>query len=158
MILYLDTSALVKVFVDEPGRAEVAEAVGRSSAIATAMVSYAEARATFARLLREERLTAREHSDVVEQLDMRWRSYERPPVTNELVGAAGDLAERLALRGYDAVQLASAAACYTRRDRNDLNDVPRAVRFMAFDGDLNTAARNVLPLYDADENLTEDSL
>lgn len=154
MILYLDTSALVKVFVDEPGRAEVVEAVGRGSAIATAMVSYAEARATFARLLREERLTAREHSDVVEQLDVRWRSYKRPPVTNELVGAAGELAERFSLRGYDAVQLASAAACHARRGRDDL---PRAVRFMAFDGDLNEAASNVLPLYDADEDLTEDS-
>jgi hypothetical protein len=49
----------VKVFVNESGRTEVAEAAWRSSAIVTAIVSYAEARATFARLLGEERLTAR---------------------------------------------------------------------------------------------------
>jgi uncharacterized protein with PIN domain len=62
LILYLDTSALVKVFVDEEGRKLVVNAVEESSRIATAMVSYAEARATFARLLREEKLTEEEHS------------------------------------------------------------------------------------------------
>lgn len=153
MILYLDTSALVKVFVDEPGRAEVAEALGRSSRVATAMVSYAEARATFARLLREGLVSSEEHSGIVTGLDGRWRSYERPPVTNALIGSAGNLAERFSLRGYDSVQLASAVACHERRDRDD---TPREVRFMSFDGNLNKAASHVLPLYDADEEHQEE--
>lgn len=139
----------MKVFVDEPGRAEVGRALGRSSAVASAMVSYAEARATFARLLREGRLTEEEHSGVVRALDARWMSYERPPLTDELVRVAGELAFRHALRGYDAVQLASAVACRARREAHGSS---HEVRFMSFDSGLNQAATNVVRLYDAGED------
>jgi hypothetical protein len=57
LILYLDISALIKVFVNEAGHELVVRAVKESSKISTSMISYAEARATFARLLRKERLT-----------------------------------------------------------------------------------------------------
>lgn len=122
------------------------EAVRRSTGIATAMVSYAEARATFARLLREEGLTAGEHSGVVAALNGRWRTYERPAVTDDLVGLAGEFAERYGLRGYDAVQLASAAVCRARHE--DL-------RFLSFDDALDKAATEVVRLYDKDEGSRE---
>lgn len=138
MIVYLDTSALVKVFVDEAGRQTVRRALEECSAVATAMVSYAEARATFARLLREQSLTPAEHAGIVEALDGYWRGYHRPAVTDNLVGLAGRLANEHALRGYDAVQLASAIVCDTGRE--DL-------RFLAFDERLNDAARDRLRLY-----------
>ncbi len=148
MILYLDTSALVKVFVDEEGRKLVVNAVEESSRIATAMVSYAEARATFARLLREEKLTEEEHSGVVEALDIRWPTYERPAVTDSLVRLAGDLAQSYALRGYDAVQLASAFVC--RAGHRDL-------RFLSFDGHLNDAAMQVVHVYQPAKEASEET-
>jgi len=40
--------------------------------------------------------------------DRDWRRYVRIPVTSRLVRLAGELAERHALKGYDAVHLASA--------------------------------------------------
>lgn len=141
MILYLDTSALVKVYVREPGRETVAHAVRESTRIATAMVSYAEARAAFARLLREGSLTGEEHAGVVGALDWRWRTYEKPAVTENLVRLAGDLAQRYALRGYDAVQLASAVVCGGQS--TDL-------RFLAFDDRLNAAGR-LVKVYEARE-------
>lgn len=140
MILYLDTSALIKIYVREPGREVVEVAVEGSSRIATAMVSYAEARATFARLLREESLTEEEHARVVEALNNRWRTYEKPSVTENLVRLAGDFAQRFALRGYDSIQLASAFVSHGRHA--DLS-------FLAFDNDLNDAARQVVRLYSA---------
>lgn len=140
MILYLDTSALIKVYVREPGREVVKEAVEGSSKIATAMVSYAEARATFARLLREEGLTEEEHANVVGALNERWRTYEKPSVTESVVRLAGDFAQRYALRGYDSIQLASAFVCHGRY---------RDLRFLAFDDDLNGAAGQVVRLYSA---------
>lgn len=138
MILYLDTSALVKIYVREPGREVVAEAVKESSKIATAVVSYAEARAAFARLSREESLTEGEHANVVEALNERWRTYEKPSVTENLVRLAGDFAQRYALRGYDSIQLASAFVCHGR---------DQDLRFLAFDDYLNEAAGQMVRLY-----------
>ena len=102
------------------------------------MVSYAEARATLARLLREESLTEEEHDGVVEALNERWRTYEKPAVTENLLRLAGDFAQRYALRGYDAVQLASAFVCH---------DGQRDVRFLSFDDKLNEAAKQVMFVY-----------
>ena len=53
MILYLDTSALVKLYVRERGSAQVRAHVNNADVIATSVVAYAEARAAFARLRRE---------------------------------------------------------------------------------------------------------
>ena len=45
MILYLDTSALVKLYVEEAGTVSVVARIGEAEAVATARVTYAEARA-----------------------------------------------------------------------------------------------------------------
>jgi len=58
MMLYLDTSALVKLYVDEPMSRDLAIAVDEAEAIATSLLAYAEARAAFARARREARLSA----------------------------------------------------------------------------------------------------
>ena len=117
------------------------------------MVSYAEARATFARLLREERLTEEEHSGVVEALDSRWPTYERPIVTEDLARLAGDFAQSdfaqsYALRGYDSVQLASAFVCRSRH---------QDLRFLSFDDHLNDAAMRVVQVYQPAEEGNQES-
>ena len=125
------------MYVREAGREIVEQAVGESDQIATAMISYAELRATFARLLREQSLTAEEHDNVVDALNARWRTYQKPAVTEGLLRLAGDCALRFGLRGYDSVQLASALACEERAE----------LRFLAFDNGLNAAAGQVMTLY-----------
>lgn len=97
-----------------------------------------EGRATFARLLREESLGEKEHDGIIEALDERWLTYEKPEVTERLLRLAGDFAQRYALRGYDAFQLASAFACH---------DGNRNVRFLSFDDKLNEAAKRVISVY-----------
>ena len=47
--LYLDTSALVKLYVEEEGRETVFEAVEGADRVATSTVAYAESRAAFDR-------------------------------------------------------------------------------------------------------------
>lgn len=102
------------------------------------MISYVEARATFARLLREESIDEKAHDGIIEALDERWRTYEKPEVTESLIRLAGDFAQRYALRGYDAVQLASAFACRSGNHN---------VRFLSFDDKLNEAAKQVMSVY-----------
>ena len=56
MILYLDASALVKRYVDEPGSPDVREAIARAEVAGTALISRAEVAAALARAVL--RLTA----------------------------------------------------------------------------------------------------
>ena len=68
MVIYLDTSALLKLYVEEEGRALVEEAIA-SSDIVTSTVTYAEARAGLARRLREDDFSDRAYRRVVSALD-----------------------------------------------------------------------------------------
>jgi predicted nucleic acid-binding protein len=132
LILYLDTSALVKLYVQEDGTGETLVLVERSSAVYTVRVSYAEARAAFARQRREGGLTSREHGAVVRRLDAEWNRYGVVEISDSLVRRAGALCDRRALRAYDGLQLAAAL---------ELRDAGAPVEFACFDGRLIGAAR-----------------
>lgn len=108
MILYLDTSALVKLYVRERGSAQVRTRVNKVDVVATSVVAYAEARAAFARLRREHPASGRRHRERVAQLDRDWDRYALVELTSAVVRSAGDLAEQHDLRGFDAIHLASA--------------------------------------------------
>ena len=108
MILYLDTSALVKLYVEEPGREAVLRLLEAAIGSATVRVAYVEARAAFARRRREGGFDARDLRRLVDLLDGDWGAYTLVEITEPLVRRAGLLAERHGLRGYDAVHLAAA--------------------------------------------------
>jgi predicted nucleic acid-binding protein len=131
VILYLDASALVKLYVEEPDSEAVATVLERAEAVATVRVTYAEARAAFARHRREGGLKAPALRRVVSQLDGEWGTYNVVEVSEPVVRRAGALAERHALRGYDAVQLAAAL---------DLRDAGADLEFACFDDRLARAA------------------
>jgi predicted nucleic acid-binding protein len=125
VIVYLDTSALVKLYAEEEESGElVRQAVDEAERIATSTVAYAEARAGLARKEREGVFTKAGHRGAVEDLDNDWPTYARLIVSDTLSRRAGELAERHALRGYDSVHLASALRFAERFE--DL-------RFLAFD-------------------------
>lgn len=132
-MIYLDTSALLKLYVREEGRELVREAIGAAEGAATSTVAYAEARAGLARRLREDDFTDEEHRRIVERLSDEWRRYARLAVSNLLAYRAGFLAERHGLRGFDAIHLASAVQFSENTDDS--------LEFLAFDGRLNDAAR-----------------
>jgi uncharacterized protein len=132
VILYLDTSALVKLYIEELGSTAVAKAVERAAAVVTARISYAEARAAFARHARAGGLTPSELRRVVRQFDEEWGQYSLVEVTDAVVRRAGGFAERHKLRGYHAVQLAAAV---------DVRLAGGDVEFSSFNAALNQAAR-----------------
>jgi len=136
MTLYLDTSSLVKLYVAETGADAVRELVAQAAVVATSVIAYAEARSAFARLRRERSLTPSAFASLKRALDNDWSSYLTLDVTGVVSRAAGDLAERYGLRGYDSVPLASfieVARCAG----------PGEARFSSFDDRLNQAARSV---------------
>ena len=125
MILYLDTSALVKLYVSELHTGDVRNWVRDAEAVATSVVSYAEARAAFARARREGSSTDAEHRRRVSQFNRDWVELLRIELTALVARNAGELAELHAIRGFDAIHLASALWL---RDRAD-----EAFLFAAFD-------------------------
>ena len=60
MIVYFDTSALIKLYVDELGAKSAREAAVAAELIATSMLTYAEMRSAFARKRRFGEITGRE--------------------------------------------------------------------------------------------------
>ena len=118
--------------MDEAGRDVVLAGVQRAEAVATAQISYVEARAAFARHERERSITRASLRAIVRELEADWAAYNLVEVTHRLVHQAGALAERHALRAYDAVHLAAAL---------ELRDEAADVEFAVFDDRLATAAR-----------------
>ena len=108
MIVYLDTSSLVKLYVEEEGSAAIADLVKSSNLTATSLVAYAEARAAFARRFREKAFITDEYKKLNAAFDDDWEHYLKVAVTHKLVRLAGDLAEKHGLRGFDAIHLAAA--------------------------------------------------
>ncbi len=114
MRLYLDTSALVKLYVDEEGSSVVRNVVDQAGLIATSAIAYVEARAAFVRRRHEGGLSAGEYRRIIRDLDGDWARYLVVEVTDSLIRESARLAEAHRLRAYDAVHLASAAAVHGR--------------------------------------------
>ena len=108
MIAYVDTSALLKLLLEEDGSA-VAEAVwDLADARVAAGLAVVEARAALAAAERGRRISAADHAAVKVGLLGLADELHLVDVTGELLGDAAQLAEDQALRGYDAVHLAAA--------------------------------------------------
>ena len=74
------------------------------------MALLAEARAGLACAQRTGRSTVERYSAALEQLESLWRDLDVIDVIEPLARRAGELADLCALRGYDAIHLASAEA------------------------------------------------
>jgi predicted nucleic acid-binding protein len=132
MTLYLDTSSIIKLYIDEPGSDEVRQDLSEASVGATSLVTYAEARATFARLRRLGSLTMGAFRLARRDFDADWSRWVIVPLTETLCRTAGDLAERYGLRGFDSIHLAT----FLHLVSSD----PSEVRFSTFDRQLGLAA------------------
>ena len=110
MIVYLDASAVVKRYVAERESNQVVELTTHADIVATSVVSRAEVAAALARAARLGTLGREAAHQAQRRFSREWPDFARVPVTEALVARAETLAWEFALRGYDAVQLASALA------------------------------------------------
>ena len=134
MILYLDTSSLVKLYVEERGSADVSSLVEQAEIVAASVVAYPEARAAFARRKRERSLTMAGWRRAKSAFEADWPCVLALDVSGPLARSAGELAERHRLRGFDALHLASYFAIAREFPEED-------VRFSSADRTLERAAR-----------------
>jgi uncharacterized protein len=137
MILYLDTSSLVKLYLEETGSDDVRLLVEQADVVAGSVVAYPEARAALARRRREQSMSLVDHRRTVAALDADWPGVLALEVSGSLARNAGELAERHRLRGFDAIHLASYLSLV--REFPD-----EGVRFSSADRALERAARLAL--------------
>ena len=131
-MLYLDTSALVKKYFDEPRSAEVRDCVSSHTPVATSVITRMESAAAFAKAVRLGTLTEGVAKAGHQLFVREWKSYIRIRVTESLVARADGLAWTFALRGYDAMHLAAALEWHDR--------IGSAITLATFDQDLWRAA------------------
>jgi predicted nucleic acid-binding protein len=132
LILYLDTSALVKLYVREQGSTALRTHAAKAGALATSVVAYAEARAAFARLKQTGLSSDARHRQRVQQLEPDWEALLRVELAPDVLRSAGDLAEIYGLRGFASIHLASALWLKARASES--------VDFAVFDQRLGAAA------------------
>ena len=108
MILYLDTSALVKRYFHEPYSEDVLSRWQEAEEIATSSVAYAESLASFYRKKRETELEDALLEQIVRNLRSDWHSFIRIQVNEELNEYIDKAIEAHPIRGFDAIHLASA--------------------------------------------------
>ncbi|MCP9777266.1 type II toxin-antitoxin system VapC family toxin [Cyanobium sp. T1G-Tous] len=133
MILFCDTSALLKLFIDEQGSETMIEASSSSEGIAVCRITWAESMAAFAQRTRFKGANQLGLDQARSMFERAWPDFVIADVTQPLVEKAGIYAEAFALRGYDSVQLAAAHNLHQQLD------LP--MTFACFDRRLNQAAQ-----------------
>ena len=108
MILYLDTSALVGLYVAEDVSPRVRRACHQAETVATSMLAWPEALAAFSRKHREGDLTERQHDRVLAAFRGDWATWIRLPLDRRLLPETARVLRHHRLTGADAVHLATA--------------------------------------------------
>ena len=109
MNVFLDSSALAKRYVEEPGSERVEELLSSASSLGVSVICLAEVVSALCRRQREKRLSSRQYRDAKQALfeDIEDSSIIR--VTDQVVARAVEILERWPLRSSDSLHVASAA-------------------------------------------------
>lgn len=109
-IVYFDSSAFVKLFVDEQGSDVAAELWDRCDTPISSRLAYPEVRASIAAARRNHRLTEADERLAIDAWEQYWAAVRVVELTADVGAHAGALAGDHGLRGADAVHIASALA------------------------------------------------
>lgn len=133
MIVYADTSALAKLVIDEDGTTEMRSVRATAETIFSAAIAYVELRAAAGAALRTSRILPTQREALVGSVEELWDAVSPVPINEPLLRKAGELAEQMRLRAYDAVHL---AALQSSGSAND-------VAFACWDVDLRRAGQSL---------------
>lgn len=110
MLLYVDTSALIPLIVDEPSSPLCRDVWRRAATRCSSILIRVEAAAALAQAHRMGRLTTDELSSGLRAAATLLRGMYLISVTADVATVAADIAVAHGLRGYDAVHAATAAS------------------------------------------------
>ncbi len=108
MMLYIDSSALVKKYVQEPGSDSASKLLAQSGMTVTSKLAYPEILAGLNRKRRERGITEKDYRDALSDFESDWLALLIIEFQNELLPLIKQLTTKYALKGADSVHLASA--------------------------------------------------
>ena len=132
MILFCDTSALMKLFVEEQHSDAVCSASKAAGLIMVSQLTWVEICAALGLKQRTRQIDAPQAAKALQELRVEWVRYNKLAVDQSLISTAGELALAFGLRAYDSVQLASAQRTHSQTGNN--------LVFACFDKQLSAAA------------------
>ena len=130
MILYLDTSSLVKLYVMEENSDLVRKWASEAEIVATCRVAYPETMSAISRRFKQGDFTEQQYRSLIAKFSSEWERFASVDF-DEL--NAGRLVNRYGLRGFDAVHLSAAIMLMV-----NYKDI--LLSFSSFDEKLNSAA------------------
>lgn len=108
MMLFFDTSAFIKRYIDESGSAEIQNLCEQADDIGISMLLPVEAISTFARLKREKRVSLKQYGILKEELLADMRDITIIPLTPQIIKSAINSLENSPLKALDALQIGCA--------------------------------------------------
>lgn len=105
MVIYLDTSALIKRYVDEPGSEELEHLIGQAKEILISRITVFEIYAILSRLFHTRQITYQEYQDSKRDFQMTLRDYhitEFESITNQIIS---EFFDDIYLKTLDMLQL-----------------------------------------------------
>lgn len=136
---FLDSSAIVKRYVNETGTVFVdgLVEVSKGNTVFIALITKVEVSSAFARRKKGKTLSAVDAAASLASFKIDLKDiYYAVDITADHIASAADLATKHALRGYDAVQLATALAA----NYEVIGNGGTSLVFVSADRELNTAA------------------
>lgn len=136
MITYLDTSALIKLYISEQYSSSLRMLVKeQTQIIGVSVIAKPEFSASIARGLRTGLIWKNVATTVLDRFRNEWHNLRLLTVTNQIIDTADSLAWNYNMRGFDAIHLATAL------DWQKALDIP--ITFITFDKQLWQAAQRV---------------
>lgn len=145
MIFYYDTSALVKLYIEEALSEQMRAAAKYVTASIVCELTWVEMCSAIGRRNKTGETSPSDAHTAMMKLGSNWPNYRQVHITPMLLQLAGQYSQTLGLRAYDSVQLACAKNTHLALAGN--------LTFCCFDKDLNNAAKvlgmKVLDLWQA---------
>lgn len=113
---FVDTSALVKLYRNEPQSPAVQACIGQNDVLVLSGIAYLEFQSAFFGLVRQQAISQTNASQRIALLTQDLKNFEIIPLLQSLVSSAEVLVDRFGisegLRPADALQLACALAAH----------------------------------------------
>ena len=132
MILYCDSSALVKKYLTEIESERVIHEISRAQYILLSVIGYAEVHSAFSRKRAANELSKSLYEKIIRVFEDDWIAFVKVRLTEEVNHIARLLLSRHTLRAFDALHLASAILVKRR--------LKKEIHFLSFDKKQNDAA------------------
>ncbi|MEW5830292.1 MAG: type II toxin-antitoxin system VapC family toxin [Chloroflexota bacterium] len=134
MIVYFDTSALIKRYVDESGSEEVIELLSAGESIwGSVFITQVEMAAALQKSIHVGNAPADLLLEIWQDFQEDWGSFTHILISGDIVARAVRIAWDYKLRGYDSIHLAAALAWQEA--------LAASITFATYDRDLWQAAR-----------------